>query len=209
MSSISVFSWPWCSRVILRPKMVVILSGWPMVRLASRSRSPSLSRAARRWKTRLSQNSVWAKKSRCWQPACSRSAALKNGVNRASHFWPQVTRSRGINWSASSCRRSGLAQAHEGIRALAEVDAFLAHLSGQPMMLVEADPRGEWQVGAHAHEHAAPSLIVDVEVVLNDPTLGELQVPTVDGLVADGDHDAGRFARLQHDDDLVGFCPLK
>ena len=32
----------------LRPKMSVILFGWPMVRLASSRRSPSLSSAARR-----------------------------------------------------------------------------------------------------------------------------------------------------------------
>jgi hypothetical protein len=38
---------------------------WPMVRLASRRRSPSLSKAARRSKIKLSQNSTWAKNKRC------------------------------------------------------------------------------------------------------------------------------------------------
>ncbi len=70
------------------------------------------------------------------------------------------------------------------------------------MMLVEAEACGERQVRAHAHEHAAPSPVVDVEIVLHDPTFGEL-LPAVAGLVADGDQDAGRFARLQHGDDLV------
>ena len=32
-------------------------------------------------------------------------------------------------------------------------------------------------------------------------------MPAVAGLVADGDQDAGRFARLQHDDDLVRLGP--
>jgi hypothetical protein len=44
-------SLPWCL-VILRPKMTVILFGWPMVRLASSRRSLSLSSAARRLKAR-------------------------------------------------------------------------------------------------------------------------------------------------------------
>ena len=86
---------------------------------------------------------------------------------------------------------------------MAEVDAFRAQAIGQPMMLVEAEACGERQVRAHAHEHAAPSPVVDVEIVLHDPALGELQMPAIAGLVADGDQDAGRFARLQHDDDLV------
>jgi hypothetical protein len=59
--------------VILRPKITVILFGCPMVRLASSSRWPSASRAARRWKIRLSQYSTWAKNRRCWQPARRRS----------------------------------------------------------------------------------------------------------------------------------------
>src|SRR5208337_3124020 len=32
--------------------------------------------------------SVWAKNSRCWQPACSRSAAVKNGVKQAGGLIP-------------------------------------------------------------------------------------------------------------------------
>jgi hypothetical protein len=97
----------------------------------------------------------------------------------------------------------GVGARHEGVRTLAEVDALRAQAIGQPMMLVEAEACGERQVGAHAHEHAAPSPVVDVEIVLDDPALGELQMPTVAGSVADGDQDAGGFARLQHDDDLV------
>ncbi|HKN10560.1 MAG TPA: hypothetical protein VJ376_13920 [Pseudomonadota bacterium] len=86
-----------------------------------------------------------------------------------------------------------------------KVDAFLAHAVCQPMMLVEADPRRERQVGTHAHEHAAPSLVVDVEIEVYDPALGKLQMPAVYRPVADGDHDARRFAGLQHGDGLVGL----
>src|SRR6516165_5952048 len=62
----------------------------------------------RRRKIRLSQNSIWEKNRRCWHPACLRSLAVKNGVKRASHFWPQVDRSSAVKASASSWRRSGL-----------------------------------------------------------------------------------------------------
>ena len=73
------------------------------------------------------------------------------------------------------------------------------------MVVVEADPRRERKIRAHAYEHAAPSFVVDVEIVLNDPALGELQMPAIAGLVADGDHDACWLARLQHDHDRIGF----
>jgi len=59
----------------------------------------------------------------------------------------------------------------EGIGALLEPDAFLTHPIGQPVMLVEADPGGERKVGTHANKHASPAGIVDVNVVLNNPTL--------------------------------------
>ena len=64
-SSITVLSSPRYCLVTLRPKMVVILFGCAIVRLASSNRSPRASKAARRWKMRLSQYSTWAKKSRC------------------------------------------------------------------------------------------------------------------------------------------------
>jgi hypothetical protein len=73
------------------------------------------------------------------------------------------------------------------------------------MMLVEANPRRERQVGANADEHAAPAGVVDIEVELNDPALGELQMPAVGGPVADGGHDAGGLAGLQNDDDRIGL----
>ena len=60
-----------------------------------------------------------------------------------------------------------------------EVDALLAHPVRQPVMLIETDPGGERQVRAHAHEHPAPALVVDIEVVLHDPAVGDLQMPAV------------------------------
>ena len=82
---------------------------------------------------------------------------------------------------------------------------LLAHPIGEPMMLVEADPRREGKVRAHAHEHAAPAGVVEIEIILNDPALGELQMPAVGGPVADGGHNSRRLTRLQHDDGCVGL----
>ena len=68
----------------------------------------------------------------------------------------------------------------KGVRALLEIDGFVAHPVGQPVMLIETNPRGERQVRAHAHEHSAPARVVDIEIVLHDPALGDLEVPPVD-----------------------------
>src|SRR5882757_3113148 len=51
----------------------------------------------------------------------------------------------------------------------------------------------------NAHEHSSPFPVIDVEVVLNDPALRELEVPSVRDLVADRGHDARRLARLEDD----------
>ena len=58
-----------------------------------------------------------------------------------------------------------------------EVNVLLAHAVGEPVMLIETDPGGERQIGAHAYEHAAPA-----PVVLADPAFGDLKVPAVDFL---------------------------
>src|ERR1700687_1009530 len=171
MSSISVCSLPRYCLLTLRPKITVILFGCPIVRLASSRRWPRLSSAARRPQMRLSQYSTCEKNSRCWQPACSRSLAVKKGVRCASHFWPQVTKSRGVSELAKLLRAIGSRAFREGVGELLEADAFLAHAVGQPVVLVEADAGGEWKVGADAYEHSSPVPVIDVKIVLNDPTM--------------------------------------
>jgi hypothetical protein len=76
-------------------------------------------------------------------------------------------------------------------------------------MLIETDPGGKRQIRAHAHEHPAPAWIVDIEVVLRDPALGDLQVPAVRLLVADRGYDPGGLSGLEDDDDPVGLCALE
>jgi hypothetical protein len=76
---------------------------------------------------------------------------------------------------------------------------FLTHAVGQPMVLIEADTGGEWKVRADAHEHPPPVPVIDVEVVLNHPALGHLKMPSVRGLIADGNHNARGLTSLEDD----------
>jgi hypothetical protein len=55
----------------------------------------------------------------------------------------------------------------------------------------------------------APPSIVDVEVVLNDPSVCDLQMPSVGVVVADCCHDAGGFTCLQNHHDFVWFCSIE
>jgi hypothetical protein len=97
----------------------------------------------------------------------------------------------------------------EGVGGLLEIDAFFAHAVRQPVVLVQADPSGERQIRAHAHEHPPPPAVVDIEVVLDNPAIGDLKVPTVSLLVADRRHDPGGLSRLQDDGDVIRLCRLE
>src|SRR5580704_14002376 len=170
-----------------------------MVRLASNRRSPSMSNAARRRKMRLSQNSTCEKNSRCWQPAwlalcCGEEGReVRQPLLAAGH---QISRYERVG---EFLQAIGCCAFQEGIGALLESDAVLAHAVGQPVVLIEADTSGEWKVRADAHEHPSPVSIVDVKVVLNDPALRDLKMPSVRDLIADGNHDARGLARFEDD----------
>jgi len=62
---------------------------------------------------------------------------------------------------------------------LLEVDVLFAQAIREPMVLVETHPRRERKVGAHAHEHPTPALVVDIEVILDNPAVCDLQMPPV------------------------------
>ena len=98
---------------------------------------------------------------------------------------------RGERVPASCWRRSGLGASREGIGTLLEVDALLAHSAREPVMLIEADASGERRVGTDAQDkHPSPLPVVDIEVGLDDPAVGDLKVPSVRLAVADRRHDA-------------------
>src|SRR5262249_18096359 len=93
----------------------------------------------------------------------------------------------------------------KSVRALTKADGLGLEPRGEPMMVVETKAGREREVRTDADEHASPIAIAQVEVVLRHPPAFVLQMPAV--VFADGDKDAGGFARLQDDDDLVRLSP--
>lgn len=103
----------------------------------------------------------------------------------------------------------GFGASDEGIGALLELYALLTHAIGQPMMLIEADAGGERQIGTDADEHPSPLPVVDIEIILDDPAVGDLQMPAVRFTVAYCRHDARWFTRLEDDHGSIGVCPFE
>src|SRR6266542_6510980 len=97
----------------------------------------------------------------------------------------------------------------EGVSTLLEVDALLAHPVGQPVVLIEADPGGERKIGTNADKHSSPLAVVDVEIVLNDPPVGDLKIPSVCFVVADCSQDARWLACFKDDNDSIGVRPFE
>src|SRR6266700_4065531 len=73
-----------------------------------------------------------------------------------------------------------IAALQEGVAALLKIDALFLHPNRQPVVLVEANPRGEREVGTHADEHPAPVWVIQVEVKLVHPTLFVLQMGAIE-----------------------------
>ena len=90
----------------------------------------------------------------------------------------------------------------ESVGALLKADATLLHAQSEPVMLIETDPGGEGKVGADPYKHLSPMAVLDIEVVLLDPTALHLQMPTV--VFPDGGHDGGWLARFDDGHDLIG-----
>src|ERR1700719_1176637 len=126
-----------------------------------------------------------------------KSCEVRKPLLTASH---QISRNEGVGerLQAIGCRAF-----EEGIGELLESDAVLAQTIGQPMVLIEADTGGEWKVRADAHEHSPPVPVINVKVVLNDPTISDLKMPSVRDLVANSNHDARRLAGFEDDYDCV------
>jgi hypothetical protein len=122
----------------------------------------------------------------------------------------QISRRERVGEFLQAIRRCAF---QEGIGALLESDVVFAHPVGQPMVLIEADTGREWKVGADAHEHPSPVPAIDVKVVLNDPAIRDLKIPSIRDLVADGrhagSHDARWLARFEDNDDGVRLCSFE
>src|SRR6266699_817722 len=56
-------------------------------------------------------------------------------------------------------------------------------------MLIETDTGGEREIGANPYEHSSPMGVLDIEVILIDPTPLHLEMPTI--VFPDGGHVGG------------------
>jgi hypothetical protein len=110
----------------------------------------------------------------------------------------QIARPQGVGQLLQADR---VAAAQERVPRLAKGDPLGAQPAGEPVVLIETDACGERKVRTDPNEHPAPVAVAEIEVVLDDPAAGVLQVPPV--VLADGGEDPRRFAGLQDDDHLI------
>jgi hypothetical protein len=104
---------------------------------------------------------------------------------------------------------SGISTPQESVGGRLKVNPLFPQAKGQPVVLVQAYPRGEGKVGRQAHKHPAPALVVELEVVLVGPTLLEFLVRAVVLLSPDGQQDAGRLPRLEDDGNSIAWAVPK
>jgi hypothetical protein len=57
-----------------------------------------------------------------------------------------------------------------------------------------------------ADKHTSPFPVIDIEIVMEDPSIGDLQVPAIRSAMADGRYNAGRLACPENDHDRVRTC---
>ncbi len=100
-----------------------------------------------------------------------------------------------------------MSASEERIGTLLKIDALAAHAVSQPMVLIEANARCKGQIGTDANKHATPVLVVNVKVILHDPTLRQLKVPAV--FCADGNHDPSWFPGFENDHYVIFLGVLK
>jgi hypothetical protein len=98
--------------------------------------------------------------------------------------------------------------AREGISQILETAREYGH-DGEEWQTLSRETEALARIGAHPHEHPAPVSIVDIEVVLYDPALGDLQMPTVGLSVADCRHDPSRLSGFEDDDNLIRLGALE
>ncbi|MGB2665269.1 MAG: hypothetical protein WAK48_14785, partial [Candidatus Acidiferrum sp.] len=67
----------------------------------------------------------------------------------------------------------------------------------------ETDPGGERKVGTDPYKHLSPAGVLDIEVVLLDPTALHFQMPAV--VFPDRGHDGSGLARFDDGHDLIGL----
>src|SRR5262249_19349386 len=67
----------------------------------------------------------------------------------------------------------------------------------------------ERKVGTQTDEHPPPLAVIDIEIVLSDPAIGDLEMPSVRLAVTDCNENACRFARFENDHHRIRPGPLE
>src|SRR5437763_13657356 len=73
-------------------------------------------------------------------------------------------------------------------------------------MLIETDTGGEREIGANPYEHSSPMGVLDIEVILIDPTPLHLEMPTI--VFPDGGHVGGGLTCFANGYTLIGLGRL-
>src|SRR5436305_14413741 len=74
-------------------------------------------------------------------------------------------------------------------------------------MLIETDTGGEREIGANPYEHSSPMGVLDIEVILIDPTPLHLEMPTI--VFPDGGHVGGGLTGFHNGYNLIGLGTLE
>src|SRR5438552_864615 len=74
-------------------------------------------------------------------------------------------------------------------------------------MLIETDTGGEREIGANPYEHSSPMGVLDIEVILIDPTPLHLEMPTI--VFPDGGHVGGGLTCFDNGYNLIGLGTLE
>src|SRR5947208_4431500 len=74
-------------------------------------------------------------------------------------------------------------------------------------MLIETDTGGEREIGANPYEHSSPMGVLDIEVILIDPTPLHLEMPTI--VFPDGGHVGGGLTCFDNCYNLIGLGTLE
>src|SRR5438046_10344123 len=74
-------------------------------------------------------------------------------------------------------------------------------------MLIETDTGGEREIGANPYEHSSPMGVLDIEVILIDPTPLHLEMPTI--VFPDGGHVGGGLTCFANGYNLIGLGTLE
>src|SRR5271157_3012070 len=178
ISSISVCSLPRWRWVTLRPKMTVILSGRPMLRLASRSRSPS-GRGRRGGKNQVIAVFNLGEEEPGLTAGLLTLLVGEEGCERGQPFLAAGEQVFGGQRVRQFLQTGEVAALEKGLRRLFKIDVLLLEPVGEPVVLIQTEPGGERKIGRQAHEHPSPTGVVHLKVVLHDPALSHLQVPAV------------------------------